>query len=55
MCTPPLAGSGDTLLVMAANTALCHVPMGTVFQLDDTPPQLPPSCLCPFGQGFRVR
>jgi len=30
--------TSDTFLAMMENTALCHVPLGTVFQSDSAPP-----------------
>jgi len=32
--------TGDTFLAMMWNTALYHIPVGTVFQLRDAPPHL---------------
>jgi len=38
---------GDTFPAMMENVALCYVPKGTVFQLDDVPPHF--SChVCAF-------
>jgi hypothetical protein len=32
--------TGDTFLAMMESTALCHVPVGTIFQSDGAPPHL---------------
>jgi hypothetical protein len=42
--------TGDTFLAMMENTALHHVPVRTVFQLDSIPPHFS-HCVCAFLDG----